>query len=105
MAAHGYTTVHELAANPDFIDVAREAASTGELAVRIIFYVLYNDNCNVDQNYWETHPYTDEKDTLLRVAGIKGFCRWRILRQAFPVHPLAGHARSWRYIQDPARNG
>ncbi len=73
MAANGYTTVHQLFSSEDFITTAQGLAQRGELAVRMNFYVPYNTNCNEDTNAWDIFPYTEKKDTTIRIVGVKIF--------------------------------
>jgi predicted amidohydrolase YtcJ len=73
MAANGYTTVHQLFSSESFIATAQELAQNGELAVRMNFYLPYNTNCNTDVIPWNIFPYTEEKDTTVRVVGVKIF--------------------------------
>ena len=73
MAAMGYTTVHQLFCWEDFVAAAQELAQNDELAVRINFYVPYNTNCNTEGVPLGNLPYTEKKDTTVRVVGIKIF--------------------------------
>ena len=73
MAANGYTTVHQLFSSEDFVATAQELAQNGELAVRINFYINYNTNCNEGVIPWNIFPYTEKKDTTVRVVGVKIF--------------------------------
>ncbi|MFC2101819.1 amidohydrolase family protein [Bacteroidota bacterium] len=73
MAADGYTTVHELYGDAGLIECAQQLASENRLAVRINFYIPYNTNAGEDIEFWQTYPYTEKKDTLLRVVGAKIF--------------------------------
>jgi len=73
MAANGYTTVHQLGGSPDFIGTAQDLAQKGDLAVRINFYQQFNNSCGDDVNYWNIYPYTEKKDTTVRVVGVKIF--------------------------------
>ncbi len=73
MAADGYTTVHELGFSDDIVQAAQTLASEGRLAVRIDFRRNYNDACGVDNDDWMIYPYTEKKDTTLRMTGIKIF--------------------------------
>ena len=73
MAAMGYTTVHQLFCWEDFVDAARQLAANDELAVRLNFYVPYNTNCNTEGVPLGNLPYTEEKDTTVRVVGVKIF--------------------------------
>jgi len=73
MAANGYTTVHQLFSSGDFITTAQELAQRGELAVRMNFYINYNTNCNTDVIPWNIFPYTEKKDTTIRIVGVKIF--------------------------------
>ncbi len=73
MAAMGYTTVHQLFCWEDFVAAAQELAQNDELAVRMNFYVPYNTNCNTEGVPLGNLPYTEKKDTTVRVVGIKIF--------------------------------
>lgn len=73
MAANGYTTVHQLFSSEGFVSTAQELAQNGELAVRMSFYINYNTNCNNDVVPWNIFPYTEKKDTTVRVVGVKIF--------------------------------
>jgi|GEM_PF-3048009 len=73
MAAMGYTTVHQLFCWEDFVGAAQELAENDELAVRMNFYVPYNTNCNTEGVPLGNLPYTEKKDTTVRVVGIKLF--------------------------------
>jgi hypothetical protein len=73
MAAMGYTTVHQLFCWEDFVEAAKELAENDELAVRMNFYVPYNTNCNTEGVPLGNLPYTEEKDTTVRVVGVKIF--------------------------------
>ena len=73
MAAMGYTTVNQLFCWEDFVDAARQLAENDELAVRLNFYVPYNTNCNTEGVPLGNLPYTEKKDTTVRVVGIKIF--------------------------------
>jgi len=73
MAADGYTTVHELYGDAGFISWAQTLAQEGRLAVRINCYIIYNTNCGNNEGQWITYPYTEKKDTTLRVVGAKIF--------------------------------
>lgn len=73
MAANGYTTVHQLFSSESFIATAQELAQNGELAVRMNFYLPYNTNCNEDVIPWNIFPYTEKKDTTIRIVGVKIF--------------------------------
>jgi predicted amidohydrolase YtcJ len=73
MAANGYTTVHQLGGSPDFIGTAQDLAQKGDLAVRINFYQNYNNSCGDFVNTWNTYPYTEKKDTTVRIVGVKIF--------------------------------
>ncbi|MCK4854519.1 MAG: amidohydrolase family protein, partial [Bacteroidales bacterium] len=73
MAAMGYTTVHQLFCWEDFVAAAQELAQNDELAVRINFYVPYNTNCNTEGVPLGNLPYTEKRDTTVRVVGIKIF--------------------------------
>ena len=73
MAAMGYTTVHQLFCWEDFVAAAQELAGNEELAVRMNFYVPYNTNCNTEGVPLGNLPYTEKKDTTVRVVGIKIF--------------------------------
>jgi predicted amidohydrolase YtcJ len=73
MAAMGYTTVHQLFCWEDFVEAAKELAENDELAVRMNFYVPYNTNCNTEGVPVGSLPYTEKKDTTVRVVGIKIF--------------------------------
>lgn len=73
MAANGYTTVHQPTSSADFISCAQSLAQSGDLAVRMNFYINYNTNCNNDVIPWKIYPYTEKKDTTTRVVGVKIF--------------------------------
>jgi predicted amidohydrolase YtcJ len=71
IAAEGYTTSHELYADPEFISVLRRLSEEGKLAVRVNCYIPYNNADGSDVVNWQTYPYTEKKDTTLRIAGVK----------------------------------
>ncbi len=73
IAADGYTTVHELYGDEGFIRQAEVLAQDGRLAVRINAFIVYNTNCGDDNDPWMTLPYTEKKDSTLRVVGVKIF--------------------------------
>jgi predicted amidohydrolase YtcJ len=73
IAAEGYTTSHELYADPDFISVLQRLSEEGKLAVRVNCYIPYNNADGSDVENWQTYPYTEKKDTTLRIAGVKIF--------------------------------
>jgi predicted amidohydrolase YtcJ len=73
MAADGFTTVHELYGDPGFISWAQTLAQEGRLAVRIGCYIPFLTNCGDNVEPWMTYPYTEKKDTTLRVIGVKIF--------------------------------
>jgi predicted amidohydrolase YtcJ len=73
IAADGYTTTFELYSSPDLIAAIQELAAGGRLSVRVNCYIPYNGACGEKVIPWETHPYTEEKDTTLRVVGVKIF--------------------------------
>lgn len=71
IAAEGYTTSHELYADPDFISVLQRLSEEGKLAVRVNCYIPYNNADGSDVENWQTYPYTEKIDTTLRIAGVK----------------------------------
>lgn len=73
MAADGYTTVHSLYSDPGFIETVRQLAANDELAVRINCYIPYNTNGGELVVPWQTYPYTENKDSTLRIVGVKIF--------------------------------
>lgn len=73
MASDGFTTVHELYGDPGLISCAQTLAQQGRLAVRIGCYIPYITNCNDNVDQWMTFPYTEKKDTVLRIIGAKIF--------------------------------
>ncbi len=95
MAADGYTTTHELYGDPGFISTAQTLAQEGRLAVRIDCYIPYNTNCGDNVEAWMTYPYTEKKDTTLRVVGAKifadgGSCGASALTTLWQAGPAAG---------------
>jgi predicted amidohydrolase YtcJ len=94
-AEEGYTTVHELYGDPGFVDAVAALVPENRLAVRINCYVPYNTNAGQDLTDWKHFPYTEKKDTLLRVVGIKVFADggsvgWPALTTLYPVGEAAG---------------
>ena len=73
LAAEGWTTVHELYAAPDIVDALGTLAAENRLAVRVDCYVPYNTAGGEDIPDWNIYPYTEKKDTVLRIVGIKVF--------------------------------
>jgi predicted amidohydrolase YtcJ len=94
-AEEGYTTVHELYGDPGFVDAVAALVPENRLAVRINCYVPYNTNAGEDLTDWKHFPYTEKKDTLLRVVGIKVFADggsvgWPALTTLYPNGEAAG---------------
>ncbi len=74
MSADGYTTVHELFGDIEgFIPALQTLSQQGRLAVRVNTFLTYNSNCGEDKVSWQSYPYTEKKDTTLRIAGVKMF--------------------------------
>ena len=73
LAAEGYTTVHELHGARDIVDAVRALVAENRMVVRVNFYIPYNRASGENFDEWKTFPYTEKKDTLLRIIGVKVF--------------------------------
>ena len=73
MAARGYTGIHVPSSPDGTPEAAMQLAASGELGVRMNFYITYNSNCNTDRVPWNTHTYTEDREALVRIVGVKMF--------------------------------
>jgi predicted amidohydrolase YtcJ len=98
-AAEGFTTLHELYAAPYVVEALKTLADENRLAVRVDCYVPYNSNGGEDQPDWNLYPYTEKKDTVLRIVGIKVFADGGSVGSGAVTIPyLAGgsHGNLWK---------
>lgn len=71
---NGITTLGDLFVNESFLDELQAFADTGQLRIRTSAYLTYTDNCgNLQGDWYQAHPPTDEPGEMLRIGGIKIF--------------------------------
>lgn len=73
MVRNGYTTVHEMN-RAGFIEHVVDLAESGDLPIRVNFYQNFMDACGTEiEGRWNSLPYTERVDTLVRIIGVKMF--------------------------------
>ena len=72
-AQEGYTTVCEMFTDLGYLNGLSQLAEAELLQARINVCLPFNTNCNDTWNIWNLYPYTQKKDTLMRVIGVKIF--------------------------------